>query len=340
MRKALTTALVALMVTLTAPARAETTVRWNAGMSGNILVTLAEEKGYFAQEGIKIEHVSATANVDAMTLLATGKVDVVSNSGTSNPLQQIAAGVDLTIFGGHMVNGAMPVIARKGTQWHGVQDLIGKRFACNPAYFAFTGAVMDLGYEDPLNAVDWVTYSTYNDALAAVIKGEVDYALMGTGHNYLIANTPEVEVMTYQSDVMPNYSCCRLVAPSSFVKEQPETVKSLLKALLRAQAYYEGHKEEAAALQAKAIGTTVDYVNVYMQDPHYLVHVDPLKKSVLRAWKILGTTGFLDAKAKEIDIEDHINTALYKEALDELKAQDLENSEFYERAQVFFDQND
>ena len=45
-----------------------------------------------------------------MTLLATGKVDVVSNAGTSNPLQQIASGVDISVFGGHMIEGCMPVM--------------------------------------------------------------------------------------------------------------------------------------------------------------------------------------------------------------------------------------
>lgn len=78
----------------------ETVVKWNCGTSGNVLLTIAEDKGYLEEEGIAIEYVQANANADAMTLLATGKVDVVSNSGTSNPLQQIASGVDLTIFGG------------------------------------------------------------------------------------------------------------------------------------------------------------------------------------------------------------------------------------------------
>ena len=71
-----------------------TTVKWNYGSSGNVLVTIAEEEGYFEDEGIEIEPVEATQNMDAMALLAAGKVDVVSNAGTSNPLQQIAQGVD------------------------------------------------------------------------------------------------------------------------------------------------------------------------------------------------------------------------------------------------------
>ena len=32
-----------------------TTVKWNYGSSGNVLVTIAEEEGYFEDEGINIE---------------------------------------------------------------------------------------------------------------------------------------------------------------------------------------------------------------------------------------------------------------------------------------------
>ena len=152
-------------------------VRWNSGTSGNVLLTIAEKLGYLDEVGIKVQEVPATTNANAMTLLTTGMVDIVSNAGTSNPLQQIASGVDFTIFGGNMMTGAMPIIAKKGTKWEGVKDLIGKKFACNPSYFALTGAVMDLGYEKPLEALEWLVIPSYNDALAAVIKGEVDYAL-------------------------------------------------------------------------------------------------------------------------------------------------------------------
>ena len=318
-----------------------TKIRWNYGTSGNVMVTIAEEKGYFEDEGISIESVPADANSDALTMLATGKVDVVSNAGTSNPLQQIASGVDLTIFGGHMVTGCMPVVAKKGTVWNGPEDLIGKKFACNPSYFAFTGAVMDLGYDNPLEAVEWVTYTDYNDALSAVVRGEVDYALMGTGQNYTVQNMDEVDIMCYQSDIMPNYSCCRMECQTKFLEENPNTIKAIIRALLRAQCYYESNKEEAVTLHAKKINAEEDYVAAYMNDDkHYVVSVDPLRNSVERAWGILDKTGFLDENAKEINIDDHINTDLYEEALAEATEKyGDENPEFYEKMQTFYEEN-
>lgn len=306
------------------------TVRWNYGTSGNVLVTIANEKGYFKEYGITIEPVEATAVNDAMSLLATGKVDVVSNSGTSNPLQQISSGVDLTIFGGHMVTGCMPIVAQKGTEWNGITSLVGKKFACNPSYFAFSGALMEEGVENPLEEVEWVTYDNYNDALAAVQRGEVDYAMLGTGLNQQVQQMEDIEIVSYQSEIMPDYSCCRMEASSDFVKNNPVTIKLICKALLRAQAYYEQNKDEACQLLADAIGTDYDYVAAYMMDDkHYKVNVDPLKGPVERAWGILDQIGFLDENAKEINIGDHINTELYEQALAEVTEEYPEYADFW-----------
>ncbi len=315
-------------------------VRWNYGTSGNVLVTLAQEKGYFEEYGITIEPVEATAVNDAMALLSTGMVDIVSNSGTSNPLQQISSGVDMTIFGGHMVTGAMPVVAKKGTEWKGVKSLVGKKFACNPSYFAYSGALMEEGVEKPLEALEWVTFDNYNDALAAVQRGEVDFANLGTGLNQQVKEMKDIEIVAYQSDIMPNYSCCRMECSTEFLKKNPVTIKLICKALLRAQAYYEANKDESCELLAKTIGADKEYVAAYMMDEHYRVNVDPLKNSVIRAWDILDKIGFLKDKAKEIKIEDHINTEIYEQALKEVTEEYPENAEFWAAQAKFFEEND
>lgn len=319
-------------------------VKWNYGTSGNVLVTIANEKGYFEDEGISIEPVEANANADAMTLLSTGKVDVVSNAGTSNPLQQIASGVDISVFGGHMIEGCMPVVAKKGAEWNGIESFVGKKVAVNPSYFAFTGAVMDLGYENPLEVVEWEVYSDYNDALAAVVRGDVAYALMGTGQNLAVqemAANGEIDIVSYQSEIMENYSCCRMVAQTKWINENPNTVKAVLRALLRAQSYYEANKEEAVKLHAAAIEATEEYVAAYMMDDeHYFVSADPLKDGVVRAWDILDKTGYL-GEDNQVKIEDHINTELYEEALAEATEKYGEEApEFYEEMASFFAEHD
>lgn len=146
--------------------------------------------------------------------------------------------------------------SQKGTEWKGIESFIGKKVAVNPSYFAFTGAVMDLGYENPLEVVDWEIYSDYNDALAAVVRGDVTYALMGTGQNLAVqdmAANGEIDIVSYQSEIMENYSCCRMVAQTDWINDNPNTVKAIIRALLRAQSWYEANKEEAVKLHAAAI---------------------------------------------------------------------------------------
>ena len=318
-------------------------VRWNWGTSGNVLVTIAEERGYFAEYGITIENVAATAINDAMTLLIGGQVDIVSNSGTAGPLQRIASGVDLVSFGGHMVTGAMPVIVRSDSEFvnaTGIEDLVGTRFAARPSFFAFTGALMELGY-DPMTALEWVIHPSYPDALAALLNGEVDFALMGTGQNYVIRNelADEVTIVFYHSTVMPNYSCCRLVANRSFIEENPITVRLLIQAMIRAQLWFENNKEAAVVLQAERMGVTEAFVSSFMLHERYVLSLDPLQDATVRAWNILYETDFLDEEAANIDILNHINTQLFEEALEAVtRLHGHEDPEFFSGLQTFFEE--
>ena len=316
-------------------------VRLNWGGSGNILVALALEKGYLADEGIEIEFVQATNNTDMLTLLQSGQVDICTNAGTADPLAFIAAGADFTIFGGHMLQGCMPIIAKPGTEWNGVESLVGEKIGIKPNYFAITGALMEAGYEDPLAAADFQSLS-YNDALAALMRDEIKYALVGTSQNYPVKQLVEegqIEIVSWHGDVMPYYSCCRMEASTEFVKNNPNTIKAILRSLLRAQCYYENNKEACPPVLAAIQGVDNAVVEAFMLNEHYMPTLDPLRNGTVRAWNILDATGFLDANAKNIDINDHINTDLYEEVLAECtELYGAEFPEFYKNVQDFYNE--
>lgn len=74
---------------------------------------------------------------------------------------------------------------------------------------------------------------------------------------------------------------------------------------------------------------------------HFLPSADPLKHEVDRARDILGNTGFLNENWKNINVEDHIQQKLYKEALDEAeKDYGEENPDFYRKMQEFYAEHD
>lgn len=311
-------------------------MKWARDNSGNVFVAIALNKGWFDEIGLTIEEVPIDAENDALSALVANQVQILSNYGTNDPLQYIAAGEDLTIIGGYMATGCMPIIARKGTEWKGVESFVGKKVAGSPSLYSITGKLLELGY-DPLKDVEWLVTRTHSDRVAAVQAGEADFAVVGTSRNYQISKLPDLEVLAYQSDVMPYYSCCRMVVTTKFLKENPNTIKQLMKVLLRAQCYYENHKQEGMELMAKTFGVPMEYVLAYMPNEHFRISVDPLKNQVIKAWDILGKTGFLSENAKKINLLDHIDTSYYEEALAMAKAEyGDEDPAFYERMEKFY----
>lgn len=321
------------------PAPETAVVRLALAPNGHIFNAIAEKEGYLEEEGIKVAYVSVENDTEVFEGLANGTIDVASNSGTNLPLQHISEGMDLTIFGGYLLTGCMPIFARVDTKWNGLGDLIGSTMACEPNLYAVTGPLLDMGY-DPLKDITWLQTETQEERIAAVERGDADFGLVGTSLNYEIISNPNIKIIMYASDILPEYSCCRVEAPTQWVNENPNTVKALLKAWIRAMAYYDSHHNESVELVTRMTGQDEALIRAYADNPHFELNIDPMKSVVERAWNYMDRLGLLDEEAKKINIDDHINVDLYKQALDECQEQyGEENSAFYEKMQAQYSRN-
>ena len=317
----------------------KTVIRLALNSSGHILNSIAESQGYLADEGITVEYVFCDTDAEVFNGLRNGTIDIASNSGTNLPLQEISSGLDLTIFGGYLLTGCMPVFTRAETPWNGIEDLIGKTMACEPNLYAITGPLLDLGY-DPLKDINWYNPENQLDRIAAVKSGEADFGLVGTSLNYEIISDPELKIVTYAADILPDYSCCRAEALTSWVNENPNTIKALLRAWIRAMSYFYNHHDETVISTGKQTGTDEEAIRAYIDNPRFDLNTDPMKKSIERAWNYMKNLGLLDESAVQINIDDHINTDLYKEALD--RCQELygaDDPSFYEKMQAQYARN-
>ena len=299
----------------TTTASAETpTVRLGTTNDGHIFNAIADAQGYLEEEGVNVEVSVFSSSDDAFQALFSGKVDVLSNNGTNLPLTHIASGQDLTIYAGYMITGCMPIIAKAGTKWNGVEDLLGKTIACSGNEFAVFGPLYDAGHT--MDEVTTIVLSNHADRVEAVRSGKADYAICGTSQNYNISQIDEVEVMCYCSDITPDYSCCRVASPQAFLDENSEAVTAMLRAWLRAQDWYENNRDATAELVVKQTGSTLDYVHAYMDNEHYRLNLDPYRTSVERAWTWMNEMGLFPDTAASVKIDEHIDTKLYKAALD------------------------
>lgn len=305
-------------------------IHWARANSGNILVTVAKQQGYFDEYGLNIIEDPVESAGAALTALQTEQVDVTSNQGTNGPLGYIGKGSDFTIVGGYMLKG-MYIVGRKDKDYKDVTSLKGSKFAYNGIHPVTGIALLDAGI-DPAKDVEWLPYTTNSDRLAAVIAGEADYAVLSGDQLLTVGNNPDIEIKAWLDDLVPNYGCCRMNMNTSFVKKNPVATKLLLKALIRAEQWYLAHMDECVKILAKEIDADEEYVAAYLLNENYISSVDPCKKAVLKTWDAMIKMGLIDeAEASKINIEDHINTEIYKEALDECIA------EFYDEDPAFYD---
>ena len=310
------------------------TVTWAQGASGNVLVSIAKAQGYFQEVGLTVNEIPLDDN--QVQAVSTGQVDIASNTGTWQPLKSIMAGDDIAIIGGHMLTGCMPVIAKEDTEWKGPESLLGKKFGDSISRYAILHPLVDEGH-DIKKEITFVDIDNDADKIQAVLKGELDFATLGTGRMYQALNTKGIKIVTYCSDVTPNYSCCRMIARDSWVKKNPTTVKLLNEALIRAQAYFRDHKQETVDLMVKQLNANKEYVEAYLLNEHYRINPDTLKNTVFDNYRYMKAVGGIENEKADVKLEDRIYNDLYKQALDEAqKKWGSENPSFYEEAQKFY----
>lgn len=317
-----------------------TTIRVSATpFSGQILHAIAEGRGFYEEEGVNVEIQFTHNSSDALPAMLAGHVDVLSTYGTTSALQSISAGDDVTIFAGYMLQGCMPILAREGTEWHGVEDMVGKKVIGNVSTFYISGPLLDLGY-DPATDVEWVQSVDPVTNMELVRKGEADYAPSTTGLQTQ-AKELGLEAVAFCSDVLPEYSCCRVWAETDWLEENQEAVKRLLKAWLRAQEVLETEPEYAVEVAVEQTELTQEYVEGFIYDDHFMIRLDPHWKAVSRAWDYLYRLDALpDADSVDV-LKAHFNSELYKQALDECSEQYYDdNPEFYDYYQQYYEEVD
>ena len=305
--------------------------------TGNILGFIAIEKGIDKEEGVAMELVPFTNSTDALGALQAGKVDVAVSFGTAAPLTFVTKGADFCIFGGY-VSGGMPVYARPDFDYKGMEAFVGKKIAVARMYtpdIIWRGAMMRAGY-DPSKDCTIMEFKKPADVLAAVKAGKADVGI-GTNSTYLQALAGGLKILTWTNDLDPMHVCCRPVCQNSWIKEKPEEVKAFLRAWIRAEAFLIDNQEECVKINEKYLKLDEEQSRIMLLETNQVFESDPKSNGVRYMWELLGKLNY--AETKGIDVEKHINSELYKEALDELQKREPDNKRYKEFAERYIKYN-
>lgn len=305
--------------------------------SGQVFQYLAENKGYLDDEGLDVELVYINNGSDAFSALSSGQVDVISTYGTGGPLIQIENGQDFTVFGGYMIIGATPVFALPDTKYESVEDFRGKSIAImrgGTPDIVLKGILHRAGF-DLEKDVNFVEMKKNTDVMEAVRSGQVDFGSVSTGFELQIEEAG-MDIVLWPDELWPNHSCCRMLANNKWLDGNKDVAEKLLRAYLRAEKDMDEDMNQVVDLVVENLDMSKETAESFVLSDHMIYETDPYKNSVVDMWNVMNDFGYINNN--EIKIEDHINTEIYKNALDELIKRNPDDK-FYEEKLVKYREN-
>jgi NitT/TauT family transport system substrate-binding protein len=303
---------------------------------GNLLSFIADDSGIFAKEGIDVELVPFSNSSDGLNALNAGKIDIGVSFGTAAPLTFVTQGVDFSFFGGYL-SGGHPVLAKADLEYNSIEDFKGKTVATARLYtpdIAWRTAMLNAGIdiEKDLTVIE---VKRPADMLEIIKSGKADIGI-GTGSIYAKAIESDLKAITWSNDLLDNHVCCRPVAKTAWINENPELAKAFLRSFIQAEKIYVENPEYAVDVNAKYLELDHELARILTLESNQIIEADPKSHGIQEMWQGLHDIDYLNSP--DIDVNNHINTLLYKKALDELTAENP-NDPFYAKLQTRYSTN-
>ena len=316
---------------------------------------LAQELGYFQEEGVTVEPVNL-GGVDALTAInSSGDQLDILNTGFVNDIQSIGGGYDLTFIAGTAVEGGA-VIAKKGQADRfknadtiiDIEAVTGAKlgFVRNEAAWVITRqyllnngvpgeTIADIEAEDT-GSVSYYAQST--NVAQAVQAGEVDLGFLPLEYAILYADAYDLEIVTPSGALSPDYVCCREVTSASRYAGKYDAFVAYETARIRAfETYKQGVTDPE--VRSKVVQTVVEYTGKETEYVETCLYggvtkyaVDPNTAGIVSYVEAAYNSGALAGNATDFsqyDIRQNVSTGAYLEALNNLNAREPDNA-FYQ----------
>ncbi|MDR0812956.1 MAG: ABC transporter substrate-binding protein [Oscillospiraceae bacterium] len=328
-----------------APLEQKTFKLGHLNSTAHLLGFVAEQEGFFAEEGLEAELLLFSSAGELVAALEAGQLDAafIGSVPTITFQSQEHA---ISIFGGAMSNGhgyvGKPELFEGLDSWD-ITILKGKNVASVKNSVQdlellqlLTAAGLTYGAEGEGKDVNVIYFDSQKDAFNALANEGIDAASAYSPYTSIAKNLG-YEVIYYcnEESLFENQPCCRQVALTEALEAKPNTYAAFERAIIRAYKFSQEDKTKTIADVKAYIDIELTDIEFEVYGGHALSFPDPDKKatSELKA----GVVDF--GYTTDYNIEAHYNTSVYDTALAQLLAQSP-NDAIYKELRAHFEAND
>lgn len=297
------------------------------GLTCEAAMFVAQEKGFFKDEGIEVEFVKTDWD-GLRDGLGLGRFDA-NYTLIMYLLKPIEQGLDVKITGG-VHTGCLRVQAGQESGIQKVEDLRGKRIGIptmGSPPFLFASRALAAHGVDPQKDVEWVvvapevaSLSLDNRQVDAMADSEpLGSILEGMGKVHTVADQAVDE--PYKDEY-----CCAVVLGGAFARRDPSSASKVTRALLKGALWVEKNPTAAAQLsvEKKYIAASVEMNALAISKLKYVPGVSDCRKSLDLAAGEMKTAGLLNPSTDPAELAERSWLALEGVSDDWIKGLEVE----------------
>jgi NitT/TauT family transport system substrate-binding protein/sulfonate transport system substrate-binding protein len=209
---------------------------------------VALEKGFYKREGLDPELISVRSAVTAVQALLGNQIHFIFSVGPQMP--SVWEGADIILLAQMIGRPTFSLIVTPEIQK--VTDLKGKKIGVSfgGSTFAGTKAVLELNKMNPDKDVQYVSIPGSQPKIAALQQGIIQAALLAPPSDY-VAVKAGFKRLVNLADLFKDTSFSGLAATGKTIRENPQFVKRMVRAVVRGVIHSRDYPEDAIQTMMK-----------------------------------------------------------------------------------------
>jgi ABC-type nitrate/sulfonate/bicarbonate transport system substrate-binding protein len=209
---------------------------------------VALEKGFYKREGLDAELISVRSAVTAVQALLGGQIHYIFSVGPQMP--SIWEGSDIILLAQMVGRPTFSMIVTPDIRT--VADLKGKKIGVSFGGSTFSGtkALLELYKMNPEKDVQYISIPGSQPKIAAMQQGIIQAGLLAPPADY-IAIKAGFKRLVNLADVFKDTSFTGLAATGKTIKENPQFVKRMVRAIVRGVYHTRDYPEDAIYTMVK-----------------------------------------------------------------------------------------